>query len=339
MLFTSDDMKEPIDLDSFETLPIDESVSELAGYPMNKTETGKHVIALEGAIRYCDRVSCGIDDMIVGISEENNIPVNQIAFSVQPVSLYLNDVYNEVCSTLNENGFEVFINTMPYTVEANLIETAIQTCLDEGNTEALDLLDMALTEGWSDIKEGLKRGFISGVGRTAASAMRTAGGAIIDGTKVGIAKGGSNLINKRIFGALDRVDPNRTERVYNSATGQYEDRPSVIRNARVTDFMRNHGVTSNNLHSMVNSSLDEIRRSASNEVVSKLMNGLSGISSHVRSPDQMINAINRNLNFYGQRYGSGQGEPGQRGVITKVLDKLRALRDKLIAKFRGGSSY
>ena len=332
MVFDIKFERELLDLDR---LPFDEAdTSSLEYLHLVESPTyGKKVLNLEDCMRYCDDHSVTLADLLQEVSKHYFINESEIAFSVQPCSVYFDEDVKDMTDILMREGSDVFLSCNPNTYEHKIISEA---CLEAVRTNSTEIFDL-LAEGFMDKVKAAGSGFVQGAGR---GAMNVATGtvanglnAVANGVRSGLVRGAENMMDNNILGRA--FDTKETRYEHDPKTGQLvANNNATVKNGRIHNFV-NQFTDNQEVHNMVDSVMHDIRGNATGAVTDKLQSILGLAPGKPVDVGHLINSIGQKINFFGKRIAAGKGDPQQMSFFQKIINKLKQLKDKLLAKFRG----
>lgn len=320
-----------------ERLPMDEaSTSHIELLPLVESERlGKKVLSLESALQYCHDSYTDLDNTISRLANRYGINEQDIILSIAPASVYLNEEVNGLVRSFLQEGVPFVLSCNMGSYEGRLITEA---CAEAERTGSTDYLE-ALSEGIMDSLRAVRNGAMTGAGKgavgVAGDAVRGGFGAIGQGLKSGFTRGAEDFVDKRVFGRfLDTDKQVWVQDPGNPNGGRWETVQGGNENGRIKSFIRNHVTDNEEVINMADSMAKSLRGQITGDVVTKVKQVL-GVAGQTLNPQNLVNALSQRINYFGRRIADGKGDPRHRSLFQQIIDKLKDLKDRLIAKIRG----
>ena len=322
-----------------ERLPMDEaSTSHIELLPLVESERlGKKVLSLESALRYCHDSYTDLGNTVSRLANRYGINEQDIVFSIAPASVYFDEEVNGLVRSFLQEGVPFVLNCNMGCLEGQLIAEA---CAEVERTGSTDYLD-ALSEGIMDSLRAARTGAVTGAAKgavgVAGDAVRGGLGAATKGLKSGFIKGAEDFVDRRALGRI--FDTTTTRREWqqdpgNPNGGRWVDVQRTDENGRLKSFIRNHVTDNEEVLNMADSMAKSLRGEVSGDVVAKAKQVL-GVAGQTLNPQNLVNALTQRISYFGRRIADGKGDPRNRSLFQQIIDKLKALKDRLIAKIRG----
>lgn len=320
-----------------ERLPMDEaSTSHIELLPLVESERlGKKVLSLESALQYCHDSYTDLDNTISRLANRYGINEQDIILSIAPASVYLNEEVNGLVRSFLQEGVPFVLSCNMGSYEGRLITEA---CAEAERTGSTDYLE-ALSEGIMDSLRAVRNGAMTGAGKgavgVAGDAVRGGFGAIGQGLKSGFTRGAEDFVDKRVFGRfLDTDKQVWVQDPGNPNGGRWETVQGGNENGMIKSFIRNHVTDNEEVINMADSMAKSLRGQITGDVVTKVKQVL-GVAGQTLNPQNLVNALSQRINYFGRRIADGKGDPRHRSLFQQIIDKLKDLKDRLIAKIRG----
>ena len=299
MIYTTQDLVPEV---SLERLLEEETESYIQLIPIIESShyEGINIVNIEDLIAFTENTTLDFDEVLDQVTHAHNINLSNLAFSVKPSSVYLDEEVKHICSVIRENNIPLFLKNDDNSDENLLITSLCLECEQTYSDEPLALLEAYLDE------EGAAATLISSVKK---------------GVKSGLAK----TIDRNTFGrVLDTKDPNTGKVTKNGRLMKHFGKgDNVLKDIAgdVTDNVRSGasmaavekldkavGMNSTNKYSL---------RSLLNAVQKKL--GYYQDQAQQQSPA-----------------ASTGGDPTKKqSIFARIIAKLKALKDKILALLRG----
>lgn len=286
-------------LNTFERLPLNESVSHASMIPvMESDRLDSYVVKLDDILSYQDANSLTLDECLDNICEENSISKDHIAISYVIENAVYDDDYYGVLNNFLEANYNIYALgvTNPY---KDIINESIDEYLDN---------DYTGVEPLNEFLDTLQRAVSSQMGARTGNTLRRAGGNIIAGAKLGIAQALSNKADRFIGSHLDKEVP----------TG-YKDKNDTFHQTG-TKIVQGGKISSPFLRDIVQG----MRKNAT-EGLNDTLRNLIGVDKHGNnSRGGILSIINNRMNSLRSQQAS-ERDPNRRNVIMRTLEKLRNL--------------
>lgn len=313
-----------------ERLPIDEAsrphLDEITLVESEKLD--KKVLSLEKTLHYCDETYSTIDDVLFEMANRHHINERDIIFSIKPQSVYFNEEVNGMVRYFLKEDIPFCLSCNMASREGRLLSELCTLSESMGSTEPIDLLlDFDFfNENQDDAYNGTI-GEATGIG----GALRGFGSVLKRGVRVGMQKGAEKFVDKKVFGTfLDSKDNNG----------------NMVKNGRLSKIF-GKGILSD----FAGSVSDEIRSGLSSNIVRAIGKG-------AMSPQNLIDAIKSKIRYFENRMDEESKDETQtplsaptpvetpatnippqsvqkRNIFRRIIDKLKALLSKIIARLRG----
>ena len=313
---------------NLERLPMDESNSlhiELLPLVEN-SRLGKKVLSLESVLKFCDDTYTDIDEVVHKVANRYQLNESDIAFSVEPYSVYFDTDVNNMVQSFIENDIPFYLDGKIDSIEGQLISELCTYAERSGDVDSLDVLNELqffdnVKNAFGAAKQGATSGAMKGAVDVGGSFIKGAADAAVRGLKAGAVHGAEDLLNKRLFGRLDTTDSNG----------------HTVRNGKVEEFMGRHISSNPEAINFANSMVNQLRSNVSEDIVHRAARIL-GVVGDKLNPQNLVNGLTQRANYFKNRIMSGKGDPQQRSIFKRILDKLIELKNKLIARLRGQPS-
>lgn len=313
---------------NLERLPMDESNSlhiELLPLVEN-SRLGKKVLSLESVMEFCDDTYTDIDEVVHKVANRYHLNESDIAFSVEPYSVYFDIDVNNMVQSFIENDIPFYLDGKMGSIEGQLISELCTYAERSGDVDVLDVLNELqffdnIKNSLSAAKSGAVSGAMKGAVNVGGSFIKGAAGAAARGLKAGAIHGAEDFANNRLFGKLDTTDSNG----------------KTVRNGKVAEFMQQHISSNPEAINFANSMVNQLRSNVSEDIVHRAAR-LLGVAGDKINPQNLINGLTQRASYFKNRIMNGKGDPQQRSVFQRILDKLIELKNKLIARLRGQPS-
>lgn len=288
----------------------------------------KKVLSLEKTLHYCDETYSTIDDVLFEMANRHHINERDIIFSIKPQSVYLDEEVNGMVRYFLKEDIPFCLSCNMESREGRLLSELCTLSESMGNTEPLDLLlELDFFNENQDYAYNGAMGTATGIG----GVLRGFGSTLKRGVRAGMQKGAESFVDKKVFGTfLDSKDQD----------GQR------VRNGRLSKIF-GKGI----LKDFAGSVSDEIRSGLSSDIVRVIGKG-------AMSPQNLIDAIKSKIRYFENRMDGESKEETQtpigaptpvetpaaniplpsvqkRNIFRRIIDKLKALLSKIIARLRG----
>lgn len=310
-----------------ERLPMDEAsrphLEELTLIESEKLD--KKVLSLEKALHYCDETYSTLDDVLFEMANRHHINESDIIFSIKPQSVYFDEEVNGIVRHFLKEDIPFCLSCNMASREGRLISELCTLSESMGTTEPLDLIleldffneNQGVDPGWA----GAAHGAATGVG----GVLRGFGSALKRGVKAGLQKGAEGFVDRQVFGRV--LDSRETTTDKNGQTITKVTRNGNLRRA-VGNVWDND--EAKNFAGAVS---DEVRSQLTSDIVRVLGNG-----ARKMTPQSLLGTIEQKLGYFGNRIAEGKGNPQKLNFLQRIIMKLKALRDKILARLRGHSN-
>lgn len=307
-----------------ERLPMDEAsqphLDELTLIESEKLD--KKVLSLEKALHYCDETYSTLDDVLFEMANRHHINESDIIFSITPQSVYFDEEVNGMVRYFLKEDIPFCLSCNMASREGRLISELCTMSESMGTTEPFDVLlefdffneNQAVDAGWT----GAASGAASGLG----GVLRGFGSSLKRGVKAGLQRGFEGLVDRQVLGRV--LDSRETTTDRDGQTVIKVNRNGNLRNAVGSVWDNDEA---KNFAGAVS---DEIRGQLSSDIVRALGNGVRKMT-----PKGILNAIEQKLGYFGNRIAEGKGNPQKLNLFQRIIVKLKALRDKILARLRG----
>jgi len=312
------------------------STSHIELLPLVESERlGKKVLSLERALQYCHDSYTDLDNTVSRLANRYGINEQDIVFSIAPASVYFDEEVNGLVRSFLQDGVPFVLNCNMDSFEGQMIAEACAEAEATGSTDYLDALSEGIMDSLRAARNGAMSGAAKGAVGVAGDAVRGGAASAWKGVKAGFARGAEDFVDKRVFGRfLDsdkqewRPDPG------NPNGGQWVTVHGGNENGRLKSFIRNHVTDNDEVVNMADSMAKSLRGELSGDVVTKAKQVL-GVAGQTLNPQNLVNALTQRISYFGRRIADGKGDPRHRSLFQQIIDKLKALKDRLIAKIRG----
>ena len=310
---------------NLERLPMDEAdILHIELLPLvENSRLGKKVLSLESVIKFCDDAYTDIDEVVYKVANRYQLNESDIVFSVEPYSVYFDESVNGMIQSFIENGIPFYLDCKMDSIEGQLLSELCTYAESTGDVDSLDVLNELqffdnIKNSFNAAKQGAATGAIKGVMQGAGGFVKGAAKAAANGLKAGAVSGAENLANNRLFGWMDNTDADGNK----------------VRNGKVEDFMKQHISSNPEALNFANSMVDHMRSNVSEDIVHRVAR-LLGMAGNNLNPQNLLNGLTQRGKYFAQRIASGKGDPQQRSIFRRILDKIIELKNKLIARIRG----
>lgn len=339
MVISTEFLNKKNELD-LERLPMNEAHTdslELLSLVEN-AQYNKIVLNLESALSYCEKNDIGLDQLVSAVSKHYFIDEECLAFSVQPSSIYLNEDIENIVKSFSEAGIPYLLTYNPESMESKLV-TAV--CTEAERLESAEVIDI-LSEGFfgtlrdrmNNITTGAGRGLAQGLAHGTARVVGGVANSAAEGIRQGAVRGGEKFINNQIFGKLDTEVPDTDENGNIKTDSSGKTIMKKVENGRVQNWINNQ-TTNQTIRDAVMSLTKSVRGQVSSDAMNKLQSLVGLKPGQPINVGNLIDSITRRIGYFGNRLAEGKGDPQKRTLFQQIIDKLKSLRDKLLAKFRG----
>lgn len=293
MIYTTQDMSDNIEL---ERLSEEENEQYIQLIPIvESTHYGVNIINIENLLSFAENSILDFDEILDEVLYTNKLNINEIAFSVKPSSVYLDENVQYICSVIKENNIPLLLKNDDNSYENLLLNSLCLECEELESDEPLSILEGEL----SNIGHDFGRRVVVGTARS---------------VKKGVESGLAKSIDRNTFGRLLDTRDSSTNK--------------ITRNGRLTNIF-GHG--DNIFKDISDDVLDNIRKDASQ----------TGVEAIKYKLIPMLNAVKKKLGYYQEKEKQYSAVHPQmvhqkRSFFSRILNKLRALRDKILAILRGG---
>lgn len=321
-----------------ERLPMDEaSSSYIELLPLVESEKlGKKVLSLESALEYSHDSYTDLENVVSKMAELYDLNEEDIVFSIAPASVYFNEEVNNLVRVFLKEGVPFYLSCHMDSFEGQLIAEACSEAERTGSTDYLEALSEGIMDRLKATGNAMKSGAVSGaaIGAAGTAGNVALGGlnSIKTGLKAGFVRGAEDLVDKKGLGRFLDTKEDRYE--LDPKTGNVERKNVTVTNGRVKNFLKQHVTTDKDVLDMADSMVSSARSQLTGDVVNRAKQALGVVGQNL-SPQNLINALSQRISYFGNRIASGKGDPRNRTIFQRIIDKLNDLKDKLIAKFRG----
>lgn len=280
-----------------------------------------NLVSLEEVTKFMQDNSLSLKETVERIAKTNDIHMYSLGFSVFPSNLMEDMKVYENALILKEEGFNIYTTYNPGSVLAECFDMAIAEGLKENNTELFDQIVDILDEGaWKNFTNNvINPGIEKSLKHQTANVLGSVGHVVANGAREGAAKAGENIINRHVFGAMfnkNQQDPlGSGERISSFDAAVRRNVP----NQDVADFIT----------TTAKGSASAVSKSLINKVMEFLRFGGSQADGQ-----QVLNQLQHQTAVMGSRIGT-TNDPRTRNLLQRMYDKLKALKDKIIARIRG----
>lgn len=309
---------------NLERLPMDEADTlhiELLPLVEN-SRLGKKVLSLESVMKFCDDAYTDIDEVVHKVANRYQLNESDIVFSVEPYSVYFDESINGMIQSFIENGIPFYLDCKMDSIEGQLLSELCTYAEKSGDVDSLDIFnELQFFDNIKNSFNAAKQGAIIGAGKGLMNGtggfIKGAARAAVGGLKAGAVSGAESLVNNRLFGKLDTTD----------ADGK------TVRNGKVEDFMKQHVSSNPEVLNFANSMVNHMRSNVSEDIVHRAARMLN-MAGDKLNLQNLINGLTQRGKHFAQRIASGKGDPQQRTVLRRILDKIIELKNNLIARLR-----
>lgn len=286
-------------LNTFERLPLDESISHVSMIPvMESDRLESYVVKLDDILSYQDANSLTLDECLDNICEENHINKDHISISYIAENAAWDEGYYGVLRNFVEANYDVYAlgSNNPY---KDIISESIDEYLYDDNTGVEPLNEFLNT---------LRRAVSSQAGARTSNTLRQAAGNIIAGAKLGLAQATANKADRLIGGLLDKT----------TATG-YKDKNGVFHQTG-EKVVQGGKISSPFLRDV----FQGMRKNAT-EGINDTLRGIIGVDKHGNNTSSGVIGLLRSKMGQLRSQQAAERDPNRRNVIARTMEKLKQL--------------
>lgn len=297
MIYTTQDLIPEV---SLEKLLEEETESYIQLIPIIESTHYErmNIVNIEDLISFSENSALDFDGVLNLVAHAHNIDLSNLAFSVKPSSVYLDEEVKYICSIIKENNIPLFLKNDDNSDENLLINSLCLECEQTYSDEPLSLLEAYLDEegAAATLISSVKKGVKSGLAKTID---RNTFGRILDTKDPTTGKVTKNGRLMKHFGHGDNV----LKDIAGDVTDNVRSGASM---AAVEKLDKAVGMNSTNKYSL---------RSLLNAVQKKL----GYYQDQQQAPAASIG-----------------GDPTKKqSIFARIIAKLKALKDKILALLRG----
>lgn len=276
-------------LNTFERLPLEESISHVSMIPvMESDRLESYVVKLDDILSYQDANSLTLDECLDNICEENHINKDHISISYIAENAAWDEDYYGVLRNFVEANYDVYAlgSNNPY---KDIISESIDEYLYDDNTGVEPLNEFLNT---------LRRAVSSQAGARTSNTLRQAAGNIIAGAKLGLAQ----------------ATANKADRFIGKIADGYDKEGKLIRNKNITDKVGQFG----------SDVFQGIRKNAT-EGINDTLRGIIGVDKHGNNTSSGVIGLLRSKMGQLRSQQAAERDPNRRNVIARTMEKLKQL--------------
>lgn len=330
MLYRNIDLVGAFDLSSLPRISIDEivDINHMDLIPIRKRELSEeYIVPLENSYKFITENNVSFEEFLEVLSESHMIDVDSLVFSIKPITIYTNEDVKCLAASLKEAGYPVYLHNDPFSYESQVLDYICNECLETNSTKPLDqLITYTLNEDFSD---------------TAAATGIDGLNSFFDTMRHAAVNAFKGHIDDKIGKYIDSTE---TGKVLDPQKG-IVDSTITHRNTKIMDKVMNSPIFKNRFWdfsdksqnkdawSIIGTGVEDIRRQAVNFLGDAPQKLLGLDPSKPFTPSQLISAIGAKLsNLKNRLTGS---PPQQQGLISALINKLVALKNKLVQMISG----
>lgn len=301
---------------------LDESESYKSIPELNLMESkrlNQNILSLEEVCEYLNSdYNMTISDIIHEVSSINGVDPNTIAFSINPSTLYENEDIFYLMESLYDNGFSIYKRYDPYSNISQGINCFIEACIESNSLKPLDILEEC-------IFNEQELGSFSDYRQNEPSSA--------DIAKATVKMGAKMALNHVIGTGVDYA----AHKLIDSRETDSHGRERTIKHGKIYKPL---GINSEDdgfkkffVDSTINTAKNAVTDVATTKVeqlISKGYSILRGGNSQAQS--QMVNKLD-NATYMLQR--DMHSNPKKRGFFQRIIDKLIALKNKILEVLLG----
>lgn len=266
---------------------------------------GKNLLNLEEICDFIIKNNINFDYLINEIAYINGVAVDNIGFSVYPITLYENELIYDLVLELQEEGNDIFIEHNPRSDISYAFDIILEECIKYDSIEPLEYIDkLYFNEGGASEVLGRSFGYMG----------------------PSIKHFASNQLDDRVLGKV--FDSKRTYKGVDEKTGQIVDKQRTERNGQIRKVF-GHGIIGDFASDVVANSF---RQGISDYGVEKAQALFHNVMSGRKNPNEAINKIDSSINNLNHQ---AQANPKKRSLFRMIIDKLVSIKNKILAWLRG----
>ena len=312
MVFSEVEIGQANALEALERLDESEISSNKANMVLVRESKLKHknLVKLEAVTKFQEDNGLSLSEAVEKIARANKIHMNSIGFSVFPSSLIEDTAVYENAIILTEEEFPIYINQNPGSLLSECFSMVINESIATNDTKSFDELIEILDEGilQNIYRNSTQKAVQQSMKDNVANTLGSFGHVIANGAKEGALRAGENLVNRKVMDPItDRLDrslerniPNQDARDFISTTAK--------------------GVTG----------------AISSSAINKLYNLLRA-GGTPKDPQEVMNQLQHQTTVMASRIGNTH-DPRTRNVLQRMYDKIKDLKNRLMAKLRGNKN-
>jgi methyltransferase-like protein len=313
-------------LEALERLDESEISSNKANMVLVRESKLKHknLVKLEAVTKFQEDNGLSLSEAVEKIARANKIHMNSMGFSVFPSSLIEDTAVYENAIILTEEEFPIYINQNPGSLLSECFSMVINESIATNDTKSFDELIEILDEGilQNIYRNSTQKAVQQSMKDNVANTLGSFGHVIANGVKQGTLQAGENLVNKKAFGfinnkdVVDPSDPRKRISRFEASVRRY------VPNQDVSDAITtiSKGVT------------DSISSTAINKLYNLLRSG-----GTPKDPQEVMNQLQHQAAVMTNRIGNTH-DPRTRNVLQRMYDKIKDLKNRLMAKLRGNKN-
>ena len=328
MLYNNASLTNSLELDSFPRIFTQEAVNSIEMIPIRKREfTEQYIVPLENSYQYMIENNMNFNDFIEELTETHMLDVDSLVYSLRPFTIYTNEDVKYLAASLKEEGYPVYLHTDPYSYEAQVIDQVCETCIANNTTEYFDAFaKYILNEDDYGIGASAQDG-LTGLLNTMGDIVRHTG--------VGAAQ---DWLDKNV---TDFADSKKTAYRFNSDTGKTETYQATVRNGAIMDKIKNNSIVkklgldnSDWFKNATGDMVNDIRNRGTTWATDKMQSFLGIDPNKPFNFGQVIDNIGQKISSVTSRMTGSS--PQQQGILSALLNKLIALKNRLMKMMNGG---